>query len=44
MLAERINFEGEPILERRCHHLVFKIDVNAVGLGDLHQSINRLLR
>ena len=44
MLAERVNFKCEPILEWRCHRLRLQIDMNAIRLRDFHQPIDSVLR
>ena len=44
MLAERVDFEAEPVLERRGDDLVFKVDGHRVGGGDFHQPVDGGLR
>src|SRR3989344_5411849 len=43
-LAERVDLEGEAVLEHRRHRLVFEVDMHRIGQRDLHQPVDRRLR
>ena len=44
MLAKRVDRELEPVLKRRRHRLRFEVDMDRVGLCDLHQPVDCCLR
>lgn len=39
-----VDLKLEPVLIRGCNNLVFQIDIDRIGLGDLHQPVDGLLR